>query len=147
MQSLRSLYDRQVWVSTHSPVVLATTQLSELLITSLDRSGAASVVAGEKHPRLATWKGAIDARQLVCDGSVRVNDLLFFVADKNMAESVSGLLERKQIHRIVGCGAFHFDARRDIKVAAGQNDPGLYVRANELLRRSGPKKLRTVSSR
>ncbi len=63
-----------------------------------------------------------------------MNDLLFFVADKNMAEAIGGLLERKQIHRIVGCAPFTFDARRDIKVAAGQNDPGLYERANELLR-------------
>ena len=63
-----------------------------------------------------------------------MNDILFFVADKNMAEAVGGLLERRQIFRIVGCRPFKFDARRDIKVAAGQNDPGLYVRANELLR-------------
>jgi hypothetical protein len=63
-----------------------------------------------------------------------VNDLLFLVADKNMAEAVGGLLERDQIHLAIGCSPFLFDARRDIKVAAGQNDPGLYVRANELLR-------------
>jgi len=63
-----------------------------------------------------------------------VNDLLFLVADKNMAGAVGGLLEREQIHRIVGGAPFDFDARRDIKVAEGQNDPGLFVRANELLR-------------
>jgi hypothetical protein len=63
-----------------------------------------------------------------------VNALLFLVADKDMAEAVGGLLERDQIHRIIRCGPFGFDSRRDIKVAAGQNDPGLYVRANELLR-------------
>lgn len=63
-----------------------------------------------------------------------MNDLLFFVADRNMAAAVGGLLERDQIHHIVGCGAFAFDARRDIKVAEGQNDPGLFTRANELLR-------------
>jgi hypothetical protein len=63
-----------------------------------------------------------------------MNDLLFFVADKNMAEAVAGLLERDQVHRILGCRPFEFDSRRDIKVAAGQNDPGLFVRANELLR-------------
>jgi hypothetical protein len=63
-----------------------------------------------------------------------VNDLLFFVADKNMAAAVAGLLERDQVHRIVGCAPFGFDARHDIKVAEGQNDPGLYTRANELLR-------------
>jgi len=63
-----------------------------------------------------------------------VNDILFFVADKNMAAAIGGLLERDQIHSIVGCAPFDFDARRDIKVAEGQNDPGLFVRANELLR-------------
>ena len=68
VQSLRSLYDRQVWVSTHSPVVLATTELSELLITRLARSGAASVVSGEQHPRLARWKGAIDLGSLFATG-------------------------------------------------------------------------------
>lgn len=51
-----------------------------------------------------------------------------------MAAAVAGLLERDQLHRIVGCAPFEFDARRDIKVAEGQNDPGLYIRANELLR-------------
>ncbi len=68
MQSLRSLYHGQVCVSTHSPIVLATTTLSELLVTRLDRSGAASVVSGEKHPRLATWKGAIDLGSLFATG-------------------------------------------------------------------------------
>lgn len=63
-----------------------------------------------------------------------MNDLLFFVADKNMREAVGGLLERDKIHHIIGCRALAFDARRDIKVAEGQNDPGLFVRANELLR-------------
>lgn len=63
-----------------------------------------------------------------------MNELLFLVADKNMAEAVAGLLERDQIHRIIGCRPFVFDSRRDIKVAVGQNDPGLFVRANELLR-------------
>lgn len=63
-----------------------------------------------------------------------MNDLLFLVADKNMAQAVTGLLEREQAHRVIGCGPFGFDSRRDIKVAVGQNDPGLYTRANELLR-------------
>lgn len=63
-----------------------------------------------------------------------MNDVLFFVADRNMAAAVGGLLEREQIHRIVGCAQFSFDARRDIKVAEGQNDPGLFTRANELIR-------------
>jgi predicted ATPase len=68
MQSLRSLYDQQVWISTHSPIVLADSQLSELLITRLDRFGAATVVPGAEHPRLAQWKGAIDLGSLFATG-------------------------------------------------------------------------------
>lgn len=68
MQSLRSLYEGQVWVSTHSPVVLADGELSELVISRLDRSGAATVVRGEDHPRLAQWKGAIDLGSLFATG-------------------------------------------------------------------------------
>ena len=68
LDSLRSLYDSQVWVSTHSPVVLASTKLPELLITRLARSGAASVVPGDQHPRLVDWKGAIDLGSLFATG-------------------------------------------------------------------------------
>jgi predicted ATPase len=68
MQSLRSLYDRQVWVSTHSPVVLASSKVSELLVTRLERSGAASAIPGSEHPRLAEWKGAIDLGSLFATG-------------------------------------------------------------------------------
>lgn len=68
LQSLRSLYDSQVWVSTHSPVVLATAKLPELLITRLARSGAADVIPGDEHPRLTNWKGAIDLGSLFATG-------------------------------------------------------------------------------
>jgi predicted ATPase len=68
MQSLRSLYDQQVWVSTHSPVVLADAQVDELRITRLDRAGAATVIPGREHPRLAQWKGAIDLGSLFATG-------------------------------------------------------------------------------
>lgn len=68
MQSLRSLYDQQVWISTHSPVVLADAQVSELVITRMDRAGGASVVAGAEHPRLAQWKGGIDLGSLFATG-------------------------------------------------------------------------------
>jgi hypothetical protein len=62
-----------------------------------------------------------------------VNDLLFLVADSNMKEALGGFLDRQAVHQIIGCRPIDFDARRDIKVAKGQNDPGLYTRARELL--------------
>jgi hypothetical protein len=40
---------------------------------------------------------------------------------------------RSGFHRALGCGPFVFDARQDLLVAHGLNDPGLYTRANELL--------------
>jgi len=53
MQSLRSLYDGQVWVSTHSPIVLADRKVDELLLTRLERDGSVAVTPGPEHPRLA----------------------------------------------------------------------------------------------
>lgn len=63
-----------------------------------------------------------------------MRDLFFLVADMCMREAIVGLLERDSIHLAIGCAEFEFDGRQDIKVASGQNDPGLYVRANELLK-------------
>ncbi|MFV8752117.1 methylation-associated defense system protein MAD4 [Nannocystaceae bacterium ST9] len=62
-----------------------------------------------------------------------MNDPLFFVADADMREAISGFLGRASVDRVIGCRRFDFDARRDIKVA-NEHDPGLYTRANELLR-------------
>jgi hypothetical protein len=62
-----------------------------------------------------------------------VRDLLVYVADGNMAEAVGGLLDRDQAHVVIGCAPFTFDSRTDIKVAKGQNDPGVYTRADALM--------------
>ena len=43
LQSLGSVYDSQVWISTHSPVVVARTEPSALLITKLDSTGQTTV--------------------------------------------------------------------------------------------------------
>jgi len=59
--------------------------------------------------------------------------LLFLVADKNMEYALRGFFERDGWPQAVPCEPFEFDVARDILVAAGHNDPGLYTRANELL--------------
>ncbi|WP_173099164.1 methylation-associated defense system AAA family ATPase MAD3 [Actinomadura verrucosospora] len=66
--SLSSLYDSQVWVSTHSPIVLAHTDLSDLLIARLNKDGSVSVVPGDEHPRLREWKGNLDIGTLFAAG-------------------------------------------------------------------------------
>jgi predicted ATPase len=68
MQSLCTLYESQVMVSTHSPIVLADRKLSELITTRIERSGEATVVPGPEHPRLIAWKGAIDLGSLFATG-------------------------------------------------------------------------------
>ncbi len=62
-----------------------------------------------------------------------MRDLLVYVADGNMAEAVGGLLDRNQAHLVIGCAPFTFDSRIDIKIAKGQNDPGVYTRADALM--------------
>lgn len=61
-----------------------------------------------------------------------MRDCLFMVADKNMEGMLKGFFSRPLEH-LLGCRSFDFDARYDLHVAHGQNDPGLYTRANALL--------------
>lgn len=65
-----------------------------------------------------------------------MREVVFVVADATMQQTLQGFLGRRECHRSLSCGAFEVDARpnRDVFVAAGQNDPGLYARADELLR-------------
>jgi predicted ATPase len=68
LQSLSSLYDSQVWVSSHSPVVLASSRLDQVLCARLTKSGGVEVVPGNEHPRLKGWHGAIDLGSLFAAG-------------------------------------------------------------------------------
>lgn len=57
----------------------------------------------------------------------------FLVADKNMEACLLGLFQRDRWWRSVGCAQVDL-SQRDIHVAAGSADPGLYSRGAELLR-------------
>lgn len=61
--------------------------------------------------------------------------LVFLVADKAMQQMLEGFFTRDGFHHTLGCAPFAIDPRpnRDIFVAAGQNDSGLFTRARELL--------------
>jgi hypothetical protein len=63
-----------------------------------------------------------------------MRDCVFLVADKNMEAAFQGFLERGKMEQRLGCGTFEFDARQDLIVGSGQNDPGLYTRGHEFLR-------------
>jgi hypothetical protein len=61
-------------------------------------------------------------------------DCLFLVADKNMGATFRGFLERDRFNESLGCARFEFDPLQDLVVAAGQNDPGMFIRGHELAR-------------
>ncbi|MGQ0775518.1 MAG: methylation-associated defense system AAA family ATPase MAD3 [Pseudonocardiales bacterium] len=68
MLSLSSILDSQVWISTHSPIALARTELTDILATRLHDDGSVDVIRGEQHPRLRDWRGSIDIGSLFASG-------------------------------------------------------------------------------
>jgi len=68
LQSLASVYGGQVWISTHSPIVLAQTELAELLSARMDTNGAVEVIPGKEHPKLQEWKATLDLGTLFAAG-------------------------------------------------------------------------------
>jgi energy-coupling factor transporter ATP-binding protein EcfA2 len=68
LQSLSSIYDSQVVVSSHSPVVLASLRLDQVLAARIGDSGAAEVIAGPQHPRLVDWRGEVSLPTLFATG-------------------------------------------------------------------------------
>lgn len=68
VQSLSTIAGTQVWVSTHSPIVLADTALDDVLAARLDDDGAVTVVPGTRHPRLRDWQGTVDLGTLFAAG-------------------------------------------------------------------------------
>lgn len=68
LQSLSSVYDSQVWVSTHSPIVLAHTDLESVIVMRSTREKGVEAIPGSKHPRLSNWQGKIDLGSLFAAG-------------------------------------------------------------------------------
>jgi predicted ATPase len=71
LQSLESVYDSQVLISSHSPVVLALAKLDQVLCSRVAANGAATIIKGTDHPRLKEWKGGIDLGSLFAAGVLR----------------------------------------------------------------------------
>jgi predicted ATPase len=59
-ECLRSLYDSQVIVSSHSPIVLATTKLEEVIASRMNGDGSVVLTRGPDLPALVNWKGTVD---------------------------------------------------------------------------------------
>lgn len=56
-QSLSSVYDGQILLATHSPVILSVADLDHILCFKKTPEGATDIVAGKGHPALQGWRG------------------------------------------------------------------------------------------
>jgi ABC-type Mn2+/Zn2+ transport system ATPase subunit len=68
LQSLQSVYDGQVFVATHSPLVLSKIADEDLLCFAKDDLGAVDVVRGTDHPRLQAWRSSLNLGDLFAAG-------------------------------------------------------------------------------
>ena len=59
-QSLSSVYDAQVLLTTHSPLVARLAKPSQLLCFSKDEEGATRIVPASEHPLLRDWLDSVD---------------------------------------------------------------------------------------
>lgn len=66
--SLQSMYDAQVLLATHSPVVLNEASMSDVLCFAKDETGATDIVLGSEHPALRQWQGGVDPGTLLASG-------------------------------------------------------------------------------
>ncbi len=67
-QSLSSVYDAQILVATHSPVVLSLVKPESVLCFARTEQGAVDIVAGDEHPALRDWKGEANLGVLFAGG-------------------------------------------------------------------------------
>ena len=66
--SLSSVYDGQVLLATHSPVVLNAAEMGELLCFAKDSTGSTDIVLGSEHPKLQQWRGKANLGTLLASG-------------------------------------------------------------------------------
>ena len=66
--SLSSVYDAQLLLATHSPVVLGLVKTREILCFTKTAENTAAIVRGDQHPALQDWKGSISLSTLFASG-------------------------------------------------------------------------------
>jgi len=67
-QSLSSIYNAQVLLATHSPVVLSVVDTKQLLCFARDDAGATDIVLGSNHPMLRDWRQETNLSTLFAAG-------------------------------------------------------------------------------
>jgi predicted ATPase len=67
-QSVSSIYDAQILLATHSPVILGIAKPEEVLCFAKNEEGATDIVLGSEHPALRDWKRETDLGTLFAAG-------------------------------------------------------------------------------
>jgi len=63
-QSLSSVYDAQILMATHSPVILSVVDVAQVLCFAKTVEGVTDIVTGDQHPALKEWRGETDLATL-----------------------------------------------------------------------------------
>jgi len=67
-QSLSSIYDAQILLASHSPVILSLADIRSILCFAKTPQGASAIVRGSEHPLLKEWKGQPNLSVLFASG-------------------------------------------------------------------------------
>jgi predicted ATPase len=67
-QSLCSVYEAQILLATHSPVILSMADAKDVLCFKKTAEGASDIVRGDEHPELRTWRGQPNLSILFASG-------------------------------------------------------------------------------
>jgi predicted ATPase len=67
-QSLSSVYDAQILLASHSPVILSMVDAKNVLCFAKTQEGATDIVTGSNHPALQEWQGETNLGTLFAGG-------------------------------------------------------------------------------
>ena len=67
-RSLSSVYNAQILLATHSPVILSLARADDVLCFAKTGDGATDIVRGSDHPALRQWKGTPNLGVLLGSG-------------------------------------------------------------------------------
>lgn len=68
IQSLSSVYENQIFIATHSPVILRLSVPEEILCFSKSQDGSINIIRGEQHPFLIDWQDGVNIADLHATG-------------------------------------------------------------------------------
>jgi len=67
-QSLSSVYEAQILLATHSPVILSMVEVDKVLCFAKTEEGSVDIVKGDEHPALKDWQGEANLGVLFAGG-------------------------------------------------------------------------------